>query len=255
MTNAVAVSAPGAGVVGQGLAVTGTVAPAGDQVSIVLSMQNATLPTGPFATASTANGVFAGALVPVAPGIWYAWAWDQTTGVSAVSGPVAVGNTALQSIQAVPISVEQAASLLGGSAAGETVDELPAAAEISGSDTAIVAQGAKNLLTQPFSTIAAWIFSQLPGFLRPTITVTTSVALDASEHNARILNVTAAGVTISPILASLGDGFDCTVLNTSGSPVALSGIATNTGSATLATGQSARIIAYGPGPSLIAISS
>lgn len=112
MTNAVTVTAPASGVVGQGLAITGTVAPATDTVSLQLAQQNATLPTGTWTPATTVNGAFAGVLEPVSAGNWYVWAFDQLTGLSAVSGVISVPNNALPILNAAPLSDEQAATLL-----------------------------------------------------------------------------------------------------------------------------------------------
>jgi hypothetical protein len=252
MSNSVTVAVAGIGTVGVALAITGTVSPAGDSVQVQLSTSGTTLPTGAWTTATTANGTFATTLTPVAPGTWYVWAYDPVTGAQGLSGSVAVVSGASQTVVALPIPTALVASLLGGSAAGETPDELPAAAAPSGSDTALVAQGGKSILAQPFSVIAQWLATQLPGFLLPTVPVTASVALETSLHNQRILVVEAAGVTLSPLLASLGDGFASTVINASGSTVALSGITTTTGASVIAVGACARILAYGNTPAVVA---
>ncbi|HTJ88885.1 MAG TPA: hypothetical protein VL356_01715 [Acidocella sp.] len=252
MSNSVTVSVNGAGTVGVALAVTGTVAPAGDTVQVQLSTSATTLPTGAWTTASTANGTFATTLTPVAGGTWYVWAYDPVTGAQAVSGAVLVASPALQTVAALPIPTAVVASLLGGSAAGETPDELPAAGAPSGTDTALVAQSGKNILAQPFSVIAQWLATQLPGLLLPSVPVTASLALETPLHNQRILVVEAAGVTLTPLLASLGDGFACTVINASGTTVALSGMTTNTGATQIAAGGIARIYAYGSTPTVVA---
>jgi hypothetical protein len=250
MTNFLTVSVVGAGMVGATLAVTGTVSPAGDTVQ--LSTGAATLPTGAWTTATSANGTFATTLTPVAAGTWYVWAYDPVTGAQAVSGAVTVASPALQIVAALPIPTAVVASLLGGSAAGETPDELPAAAPPAGSDTALVAQSGKAILAQPFSAIAEWLAAQLPGFLIPSVPVTGSVALESVVHNQRILVVEAAGVTLSPLLTSLGDGFACTVINASGATVALSGMTSSTGATQIAIGAVARILAYGSTPTVVA---
>jgi hypothetical protein len=252
MTNSVTVSANGIGMVGAALAVTGTVSPAGDTAQVQLSTSATTLPTGAWTSATTATGTFATTLTPMAPGTWYVWAYDPVTGAQAVSAPVLVASPALQTVAALPIPTAVVASLLGGSAAGETPDELPAAAPPAGSDTALVAQGGKAILAQPFSAIAAWLAAQLPGFLLPSIPVTASVALENGVHNQRLLVVEAAGVTLSPLLTSLGDGFACTVINASGATVALSDMSSNTGATQIAAGGIARIYAYGSTPTVVA---
>ena len=129
---------------------------------------------------------------------------------------------------------------------------MPAAAAPAASDTALVAQSGKEILAQPFSAIAQWLATQLPGFLLPSVPVTAAVALETVTHNQRLLVVEAAGVTLSPLLASLGDGFACTVINASGATVSLSGMTTNTGATQIAIGAVARIYAYGSTPTVVA---
>jgi hypothetical protein len=203
------------------------------------------LPTGPWYGAQTSNGVFTGALMPVAAGGWYVWAYDPVTGAQAVSDAILVGGTGGT---VVPVPTTIVASLLGGSAAGDTPDELTTAATALDSDTALVAQGGKTLFAQPFSAIWTWIQSHLPGYLMPqvTISVAGTVALDSSAHNQRVLLITVSGVTIQPLLSSMGSGFACDVVNASGSTVALSGITTTTGAGTIAAGGIARLLSATP---------
>lgn len=252
MSNSITVVVAGSGTVGAALAVTGTVSPGGDSVQVQLSTSATTLPTGAWTTATTAGGTFATTVTPVAAGTWYVWANDPVTGAQVVSGPVVVASGALQTVAALPIPAAIVASLLGGSAAGETPDELPCATTPSGSDTALVAQGGKSILAQPFSAIAQWLAAQLPGYLLPSVPVTASVALETPLHNQRLLVVEASGVTLSPLLASLGDGFSCTVINASGSTVALSGMTASSGASMIAAGAAARIYAYGSTPTVFA---
>jgi hypothetical protein len=245
MSDSVTVSAPAAGAVGVFLPITGTVIPGTDVVQLQLASQNATLPSGPWYGAQTSNGVFTGALMPVAVGAWYIWAYDPVTGAQAVSDAVAVGGTGGT---VVPIPTTIVASLLGGYAAGDTPDELTAAAAASDADTALVAQSGKTLFAQPFSAIWTWIQSHLPGYLMPqvTISVAGTVALDSSAHNQRVLLITAEGVTIQPLLSSMGSGFACDEVNASGSTVALSGITTDSGAGIIAIGGVARILSATP---------
>jgi hypothetical protein len=242
MTNAVTISAPATGAVGQGLAITGTVVPATDTVSVILSQQNTTLPAGPYEFATTANGgTYAGVLEPVAAGTWYAWAWDQATGLSAVSGAITVPNAGLPLVPSVPINLSVVASLLGGTAAGETPDELAQAAAVASTDTAIVAQSGKVLFQQPFSAIWTWITGLLPTYLRPQVTVTANVNITNSAHSGRTLVVTASGITLTALIPSLGAGFTCDVINASGSPVTLAGMTTTTGGTSIPAGGIARL--------------
>jgi hypothetical protein len=244
-SNSVTVSAPTTGIVGAFLAITGTVTPAGDGVQLQLSNQNTTLPSGPWYGTQVANGLFTSLLLPVAAGTWYVWAYDPVTGAQGVSAAISVG-AAGQAI--VPVPARIVASLLGGSAAGDTPDELPAAGAASDGDTALVAQGGKTVFAQPFSAIWSWIQGHLPGYQLPQVTISAAgtVNLDSSAHNQSVLLVTVPGVTIMPHLVSLGPGFVCDLINASGSTVALSGITTDTGAATIAAGGIARILAVTP---------
>jgi hypothetical protein len=190
----------------------------------------------------------------VAAGIWYVWGYDPVSGASAVSSAITVPISALNYVEGIPVSTSIAASLLGGSAAGETPDELTLAAAAADTDTALVAQGGKTLFAQPFSAIWAWVQGHLPGYLLPQVTVAAAgtVQLDNSAHNQRVLLITAAGVTITPLASSMGPGFVCDVINASGSSVSLSGITTDTGAGGIAAGGIARILAAAaPGASLV----
>jgi hypothetical protein len=213
-------------------------------VQIQLSNQNITLPSGPWVSATTAAGAYAGVLTPVAAGTWYVWVYDPTTGLSAVSSAVSVPSAALPLVPSVPVGTSQAASLLGGSAAGVTPDLLSAAGAATDGDTAMVAQSSKVLFAQPFSAIWTWITTHLLGYLLPVVQVTAAgtVLLNNAVHNQRILQITASGVTISPNTTSLGAGFVCDVINDSGSTVALSGMTVSTGASVIAAGSGARIL-------------
>jgi hypothetical protein len=245
MTNAVTVLAPAVGSVGVFLSVTGTVSPIADAVQLQLASQNTTLPIGAWVGAQVSNGLFTGFLMPVAAGTWYVWAYDAVTGAQAVSEAVAVGGTGGM---VVPIPTSLVASLLGGAAAGETPDALSVAAAASDTDTALVAQSGKTLFAQPFSAVWSWIQNHLPGYLLPQVTISSAgaVQLDNSAHNQRVLLITAAGVTITPLATSLGPGFACDVINGSGATVALSGITTDTGASMIAAGGIARLMAAAP---------
>jgi hypothetical protein len=243
MTNSVTVSFSGTPAVGAALTVSGTVSPAADVVSVCLSQQNTTLPTGPFFYALTTSGAYSTTLTPTAPGTYYAWAWDQATGAQAVSGAIVVPNPAVPALAAVPLAESAAAALLNGTAAGLTPDLLPAAAAPSGSDTFLVSQSGKNILAQTWTALWTWITGLLPSYLLPVKVITSSTALDTSDHNGRILQVTATGVTISVNTNSMSAGFNCTVINDSSGVVTFSGINVDSGGTTMAAGRVAEIYA------------
>ncbi|WP_298286554.1 collagen-like protein [Acidocella sp.] len=84
------VSAPGTGMAGAGLSVTGTVSPAADAVTMALATQNGTAPASGWVAATNSGGAFAATLTPSAAGTYYVWAQDAATGLYAVSGAVAM---------------------------------------------------------------------------------------------------------------------------------------------------------------------
>lgn len=144
MTNSVSVVAPASGTVGTGLAISGTVSPAADTVSILLSQQNATLPSGNFVSATTASGAFNGVLVPAAPGTWYAWAWDQATGAYSVSSAIVVAGAGASAIQAFPVPVSQISDL---------VIEAYLGQQTTATVTAVASPSAPAPLTAQFNTV------------------------------------------------------------------------------------------------------
>ena len=83
------VTAPASASAGQALAVSGTVTPAGTDVTVQLATQSNTPPSSAGTAASTSGGSFSANLTPGAAGTYYVWAQTQS-GASAVSGPVAV---------------------------------------------------------------------------------------------------------------------------------------------------------------------
>jgi hypothetical protein len=246
MTNSVTVSAAGTALVGANIAVSGVITPATNTVFLALSMQNATLPNVLFtAVTPGSGGAYSGTLVAAAPGTYYVWAWDQVTGVSAVSGAILVAATLAGLLQGIPLTTAQAQALFGMTGSGLTPDQLPAAAAAGPTDNLIVQQAAspKTLLTQPLSAFWTWIQTQLPGYLLPQVNVAANINLTNSAHNGRFLLVTATGVTITALLASLGPGFECTLFNNSGGVVTVSGITLSGGGTTIANG--ARVLLTG----------
>lgn len=237
MTNAVTIYALGSGTVGVGLSVSGTISPAGNTVSIQLAQQGTTLPSaGAWLPATTSGGMYAGVLVPPAAGTWFAWAWDQLTGASAVSAAIVVPSPSMPMVAAAPLAVEQGQDLLGTAAAGVTVDAVPGAAAASDTDVILTGQGTKSLFAQPLSAVWTWAQGKLPNYFRPNVTISANTNLTNSAHNGRTLVVTEPNLTITTLMASLGAGMTCRIINVSGSPVILSGFTTASGATSLASG-------------------
>ncbi|MFL5253908.1 MAG: fibronectin type III domain-containing protein [Rhodopila sp.] len=137
------------------------------------------------------------------------------------------------------------ASFLG----GVTIDQAQPAGSVSDSDTIWAAQGSNVMASQNFGAIWVWIASKLPTYKAPVLEITGSINLDATVHNGRIL-VCSQPVTLTPLVANMGSGFRCTVINVSAGNVTLgTGFISSSGSLTIAPQQSASIwcVSYSAG--------
>jgi hypothetical protein len=124
---------------------------------------------------------------------------------------------------------------------GITIDQAHAAGPVSGSDTIWASQGSNVMASQTFSAIWVWIAGKLPTYKAPVIEITTSVNLDTTVHNGRIL-VCSQPVTLTPLTTNMGSGFQCTVINASTGTVTLgAGFVSSTGSLTVGPQQAAMI--------------
>src|SRR5208337_4151874 len=74
----------------------------------------------------------------------------------------------------------------------------------------------------------------------PVIELTADTTLNGLQHNGRIL-VCSLPLTVTANAPGMGSGFVCDLVNVAGGPIALSGIATSSGTPSIAAGQSARI--------------
>jgi hypothetical protein len=84
------ISVPATAAAGSAITVTGTVSPIADVVNLQLSTQNITAPTSGWIASTNSNGSFSISLTPPAAGIYYAWAQDPVSGVTAVSAAITV---------------------------------------------------------------------------------------------------------------------------------------------------------------------
>ena len=124
---------------------------------------------------------------------------------------------------------------------GVTIDQAEHAGAAADSDTIWVAQGSNIMSSQTFSSIWTWIANKLPSYKVPIVELTTSINLDAIEHNGRLL-VCSQPISVSPALSAMGSGFQCTMINASGGNVTLgAGFVSSTGSLVLAPWQSATL--------------
>ncbi len=137
---------------------------------------------------------------------------------------------------------------------GQTIDAAAAAAAVGDSDTFWVAQGSNAMVSQTFSAIWPWIASKLPSFKTPVVEIGTNTTLDGTVHNGRLL-VCSQPVTLTPIAANMGNGFQCEIVNLSSGSVSLAGsVVSSTGVSSLLPGQATtlRCIAYSGGTTIYA---
>jgi hypothetical protein len=88
--NSLSISAPGSAAHGVAMAVTGRVWPAADGVQIALGTSATDAPTSGYVGAANNGGALSGTLTPPAAGIYYVWANDLVTALTAVSGAITV---------------------------------------------------------------------------------------------------------------------------------------------------------------------
>src|SRR5271166_840736 len=124
---------------------------------------------------------------------------------------------------------------------GVTNDQAQLAGAVGDSDTIWAAQGSNVMASQTFSAVWVWVANKLPTYKAPVVEITTSINLDTTVHNGRIL-VCSQPVTLTPLTTNMGSGFQCTVINASMGAVTLgNGFVSSTGSLTLGPQQSAAI--------------
>jgi hypothetical protein len=181
---------------------------------------------------------------------------DSNGVVSATSGSTIAGTTLSASgVGGLPVLTGLAAQDLvpvshGGSAYavayanlldGLTIDQAQAAGPASDSDMLWVAQSSNVMVSQTLSAVWVWVADKLPTYKAPIVEISTSVNLDMTEHNGRIL-VCSQPVTLTPLTTNMGSGFRCVVINGSLGTVSLgSGFVSSSGSLTLTPWQSATL--------------
>lgn len=197
--------------------------------------------------ASLLRGLFsAGTNVAIDPnGVISTTATGPITGTgqsgSSISQLQVVTALAAQDLVAVSHTGKDYAITYGNLLGGVTIDQAQAAGPAGDSDTIWVAQGSNVMASQTFSAIWAWIANKLPTYKAPIVEITTSMNLDATLHNGRIV-VCSQPITLSPSINNMGSGFQCTVINASSGDLTLgTGFVSSTGSQVLASWQSATL--------------
>jgi hypothetical protein len=132
---------------------------------------------------------------------------------------------------------------------GQTIDMAQPAGPVSDSDSFWVAQDGNAMTSQTFGAVWPWIASKLVSFKLPVTEITVNTTLDGTVHNARVL-VCSQAVTLTPVAANMGSGFQCDIINLSSGSVSFAGsVITSTGASLLAPGQAAtvRCVTYSGG--------
>ena len=160
---------------------------------------------------------------------------DVTIGNLQVVGSIAPGDLVGISLSGTDHAITYANFL-----DGQTIDELTAAAAVADTDSLTVGQGGSTLLRQTFAAVWTWLSAKLPTYTLPVIELTADTTLNGLQHNGRIL-VCSLPLTVTANAPGMGSGFVCDLVNVAGGPIALSGIATSSGTPSIAAGQSARI--------------
>jgi hypothetical protein len=164
-----------------------------------------------------------------------------TGSASPISGLPAVATLTGQDLVAVNHAGTNCAISYSNFLDGVTIDQAQAAGPVSATDTIWTAQGSNVMASQTFSAIWVWIAGNLPSYKVPVVEITTSINLDATVHNGRIL-ICSQPVTLTPRTTNMGSGFHCTVINASAGTVTFgAGFVTSTGSMTLGPQQAASV--------------
>ncbi len=126
--------------------------------------------------------------------------------------------------------------------AGQTIDELPAAAPVADSDELLVAQGGNSLSVQTFGSVWNYVQGKLPSVQAGVVELTANTVLDSTTHNNRVL-VASAPLTLTANFANTGAGFSCTLINLSAGAVTMgTGITSGSGGTMLPPGASTTLV-------------
>lgn len=168
-------------------------------------------------------------------------------GVAGPAGPAglgltapAVGNSvsAVGATDYVPLWQNGALAWIpyGQLVAGQTIDQLPAAAPAADGDELLVAQGGNALSVQSFGSIWSYVRGKLPGVLAGVVELAGNTVLDSTVHNNKLL-VASAPLTLSANFENMGSGFNCTLINLSAGTVTMgTGISSGSGGVMLPPG-------------------
>jgi hypothetical protein len=127
---------------------------------------------------------------------------------------------------------------------GLTIDQAPAAAAASDTDTVWVGQDSNSMGAQTLGAIWTWIANAFPRYRPQVLEIISPVTLSYTSHNGRILVVTGANITITPNFSSMGSGFYCDIVtNAVGSVIWGAGIIATNGATGIPSNSCARLLA------------
>jgi Fibronectin type III domain len=127
---------------------------------------------------------------------------------------------------------------------GLTIDQAPAAAPASDTDTVWVGQASNSMGAQTLGAIWTWIANAIPRYRPQVLEIVSPVMLSYTSHNGRMLVVTGANITIAPNFSSMGSGFYCDIVtNASGSVIWGAGIIATNGATGIPSNSYARLLA------------
>ncbi len=121
-------------------------------------------------------------------------------------------------------------------------DQPPNAVPLSDTDVFWLGQGTSTMVVGTFERVADYVNSKLPSYPRRRVEEASSAALSMSRHHRAVVTFPNGGTVTVNQFADCGDGFECVIINTSGSATVIlgSGIAC-TGLTTLVPGQAAQV--------------
>ena len=111
---------------------------------------------------------------------------------------------------------------------GMTATALPAASALSATDVVVITQATFDVQTTQGAQAAFVLQQELP-----TVTIAGNTTLGRAAHHRRTLFCTSALTLTAPAAATLGDGFECRVVNVSSGTVTLAGLTTLSGTTSL----------------------
>ena len=122
-------------------------------------------------------------------------------------------------------------------------DQPPNAVQMSDTDVFWLGQGSPTMVIGTLQRVADYINTKIPTYARKRVEESGSVALIAGRHNRAVVSFPSGGAVTVRQFFDCGDGFECTLINTSaGGTVTLGAGIACTGLSTLAPGQSAQLL-------------